>query len=172
MKRLLMPFTYGIDVHAINQALRFARDFDAILVPLSLICLKDQGSRRVRLELIQQSKDFLEIVRCRAEKMQVPLESLECYTCDILQDIHTLARERNNASILLFTRGDTGVLLPIEQIKQLVEAKQDSLYLVSLPVQKSAFSWLKRLTHSSQVHENTLQASFVSDQQKLIHPTI
>ena len=63
MTNLLLPFTHGIDVSAITYALAFAQRFHSALVVLSLISLPETpGTRKPRLEAIQQSKDFLEFV--------------------------------------------------------------------------------------------------------------
>src|SRR5690242_11885613 len=92
--RLLLPFTHGVDVCAIDSALRLAKGYDAILVPLALIYVPEDGQAKgARLEHIQQSKDFLEVVKHKAARYGVPLERLEVYTSDIAQSIRIIASE-------------------------------------------------------------------------------
>jgi len=57
--RWLLPFTFGVDMRAIDYAVSLAGSAGATLVPVSLISAPAKGAR---LEHIQQSKDFLEAV--------------------------------------------------------------------------------------------------------------
>ena len=41
--RLLLQFTHGVDVYAIDSALRLAKGCEAILVPLTLIYVYEDG---------------------------------------------------------------------------------------------------------------------------------
>ena len=65
--RWLLPFTYGVDMRAIDAVVRFAQSAGATLVPVSLILVPhERRAREARLEHIQQSKGFLEAVQHKA----------------------------------------------------------------------------------------------------------
>ena len=131
--RLLLPFTHGVNGCALEHAIRLAKSLDATLVPLSLIrTSKEQQSKGVRPEYMQQSKDFLEMVRYKAIKYAVPVESLEVFTNDVVQSIEVLAQEMACEGILLFTSVENGVLLHINEIKHLMERGAFKLYLIRL----------------------------------------
>src|SRR5438067_3265471 len=105
--RLLLPFTYGVNMDAIEHAVLLAKGCSATLVPVSLIyipegppvqgrapCLGDRyptlrfargqayRARGARLEHIQQSKDFLEATKYKAMRYGVPIERFEVFTSD------------------------------------------------------------------------------------------
>src|SRR5713101_195830 len=75
--RLLLPFTHGVEMDTIEAAVLLAASHHATLVPLSLILTPQTRGKGVRLEYIQQSKDFLEAVRHKASRHHVPLERFE-----------------------------------------------------------------------------------------------
>jgi hypothetical protein len=59
--RWLLPFTYGVDMRAIDYLVSLAENNGATLIPVSLISVPNHSrSGGARLEHIQQSKDFLE----------------------------------------------------------------------------------------------------------------
>lgn len=88
--RWLLPFTHGVDMRSIDDAVRLAESAGATLVPVSLISSPPTGAR---LEHLQQSKDFLEAVQHKAERFQVPLERYEVFTADVQQSITTLVHD-------------------------------------------------------------------------------
>ena len=144
MDRLLLPFTHGVDTQAIDFAVLLAKSQGAILVPLSLIRLS--GTRGARLEHIQQSKDFLEVVRHKAGRLGVPVEPVELSTPDAVQSTGLFAREMACAGILLFLRQGAGVLLDTGEVKQVLEHKSVPLYLVRMPAKVGMGSRLRRLS--------------------------
>ena len=147
MSNLLLPFTHGIDVSAITYALAFAQRFHSTLVVLSLISLPETpGTRKPRLEAIQQSKDFLEFVQHKAARQAVPIVRIELYTHHPARSIRALAQEMECASILLFVQRGAGVLLTIGEVKQLLEQESVPLYMVSLLPNKGGFPPLRWLT--------------------------
>lgn len=132
--RLLLPFTYGVDACAIDSALRLAKGRDAILVPLALIAVPGDGqSKGARLEYVQQSKDFLEAVQCKAARYGVPLERVEVFTSDVVQSIGAIASEMECEGVLLFIGGKHGVLLTDNEIKRLMEHVTCRYYILRLP---------------------------------------
>ena len=129
--RLLLPFTHGVDMFAIEQAILLAKSLEATLVPLSVIYVPQEGrSRGARLEHIQQSKDFLEAVKYKAARYGVPVERFEVFTADIVQSINIVAKEQRCEGILLFVRGKKGVLLQADEIKRLMETMVCKLYVL------------------------------------------
>ena len=131
--RLLLPFTYGVDAHAIDSALRLAKGRNAILVPLALIHAPQAGrSKGARLEHIQQSKDFLEAVKHKATRYGVPIERLEVFTNDVAESIRVIASEMECEGILLFVGGKNGILLSPREIKHLMEHFTCKLYVLRL----------------------------------------
>ena len=92
--RLLLPFTHGVDMCALDHAMRLAKGCNAILVPLALIYVPEDGrTKGARLEHIQQTKDFLEAVKHKAARYDVPIERLEVFTSDVAQSIRVVAGE-------------------------------------------------------------------------------
>src|SRR5258708_25968201 len=110
--RWLLPFTHGVDMRAIEYAVRLAESAGATLVPVSLISAPPKGAR---LEHIQQSKDFLEAVQHKAERFQVPVERYEVFTGDVIQSLTTLVHERRCEGIVLVTGGGHSRFPPIEE---------------------------------------------------------
>ena len=145
MTRLLLPFTHGIDVSAITEALALAHRFGATLVVLSLIRLPQRLDRGPRWEDIQQSNDFLEFVQHKAARSGVPVERMELYTRLPVGSIRALAQEMECAGIILVVRRGAGVLLATHEVKQLLEDQRLPLYIVPLLAKDSMFSlsrWL------------------------------
>ncbi len=110
--RWLLPFTHGMDMYAIDQAVRLADSAGATLVPVSLISAQPTGTR---LEPIQQSQDFLEAVKYKAERFQVPVERYEVFTTDVQQSLTTIVRERHCDRIVLVTGSEHSCLLQDER---------------------------------------------------------
>ena len=135
--RLLLPFQHGLNVEAIEQAIRLAKGHDATLIPLSLIPMSEKSYRKgARLDLVQQSKDFLETVKHKARAYAVPLESVEVYTHHPVQSIHALVTEMHCDGIALFLGYRSALFLPQDAIGRLVEEATCKLYIMHLPVQK------------------------------------
>jgi hypothetical protein len=139
MGTMLLPFTHGIDNAALEQAITLAHDHGATLVPLSIICLSGH-KESPRLELIQQSKDFLTLVQQKAARAAVPVESMERFTCEEVEVIQKVALELECAGILLFARQQKGVLLPSGTIQKLMHNRVRPCFLSSLPAHKRAIT--------------------------------
>ncbi len=117
--RLLLPFTHGVDAHALEFAVLLARSRHATLVPYSLIYVPPTA-RGARLERIQQSKDFQALVQTKATKHGVAIESQEVYTSDVIESIHRTMQELNCSGIILFVRDGDGVLLSTNEVKHIL----------------------------------------------------
>jgi hypothetical protein len=132
-KCLLLPFTHGIDSFAIEQAIRLAKSLGATLIPLSIIFVpQERCPGGVRLEHIQQSKDFLEVAKHKAARIGIPLERFEVCTPDVVESINIVAREQECEGILLFVEDRRGVLLQADEIKHLMERAACKLYIMRL----------------------------------------
>lgn len=150
--RWLLPFTFGVDMRAIDYAVSLAGSAGATLIPVSLVSTPSKGAR---LEHIQQSKDFLEAVQHKAARHRVPVERYEVFTGNVLQSIRTLVSEMPCNGIILVTGGEHSCLMQDEEVKRLLIEPPASLVLIRLPAnarpQTAAhlgtrfFSWLRRL---------------------------
>jgi len=140
--RFLLPFVHGVDMCAIEQALQFAKSHEATLVPLVLIRVPEERRKGVRLEHIQQSRDFLETVKHKASRYAVPIERLEVFTSDVVQSINLVAGEMQCEGILLFIGRQDGILLQVNEMKHLLEMQSCKLYIIHLQTDKR-----ERFTH-------------------------
>ena len=132
--RFLLPFVHGVDKFAIEHAILLAKSHQAVLVPLVLIHLTEERRKKgVRLEYLQQSKDFLETVRQKADWYSVQIERLEGLTSDVVQSINLVASEMECEGILLFVSQKGGILLQLHEIKRLMEMPVRKLYITRLP---------------------------------------
>lgn len=136
MMRLLLPFTFGVEMDVLETLVLFASNQHATLIPLSLISLPSTKRTGGCLELIQQSKDFLEAVRQKAARHQVPLEPVEVSTHNATHSILLSVEQLRADAILLAIRGTYGSLLDMEVIEQLIERRPCALLAVSLPPKK------------------------------------
>lgn len=88
-QRLLLPFVSGVNVEAIDHALRFCKAAEFQLIVLAFICQPPEG--KIRPEGIQQAVDFLETCAARAEiqgqsieRQQVMCQNVEASILDAL----------------------------------------------------------------------------------------
>lgn len=132
--RFLLPFVHGVDKFAIEQAILLAKSHQATLVPLVLICIPEERRKKgVRLEYLQQSKDFLETVKHKADWYSVQIERLEVFTSDVVQSINLVASEMECEGILLFVNYKGGILIQLSEIKRLMQMPVRKLYVLRLP---------------------------------------
>jgi len=139
-RRWLLPFTFGVNVRAIDLVIRLAKECDATLVAASLIVVPDvlQG-QGPRLEYIQQSKDFLEVVRWKALRYDVSIEPHEVWTADIHERIKRLVLDLHCDSVVVVTDGKEGVLLDTDEVANLLMGTiPASLVLVRMPAPKQS----------------------------------
>ena len=131
--RWLLPFTHGVDMQAIDNVVSLAKSTGATLVAASLISVPSKaGSRGARLEHIQQSKDFLEAVKWKAARYEVPVERHEVFTGDIMYRIATLTREMCCDGIILVTSSEREALLQAHEVKRLLIEPPASLVIIRL----------------------------------------
>jgi hypothetical protein len=132
--RFLLPFVHGVDKFAIEQAVLLTKSHNATLVPLVLFYLPEVRRKKgVRLEYLQQSMDFLETVKQKADMYSIQIEKLELFTSDVVQSINLVVSEMACEGILFFVSKKGGILLHIEQIKGVMEMPVCKLYITHLP---------------------------------------
>jgi hypothetical protein len=135
--RFLLPFVHGVDKFAIEQAILLAKSHQATLVPIVLLHVpKERQKKGVRLEYLQQSKDFLESVKQKADWYSVQIEGLEVITSDVVQSINLVACEMECEGIVLFVNQKGGILLHLHEIKRLMEMPVRKLYVLRLPIKE------------------------------------
>jgi hypothetical protein len=155
-QRWLLPFTHGVNMQAIDYAVSLAQNAGARLVAVSLVSVpQETRSSGARLEHIQQSKDFLEVVKWKAARYEVPAERFEVFTGNVLQSITLLVYNQNCDNIILVNSEKKGVLLEANEVKRLLEAPPASLVLIRLP------------THTKRLSTGQLGTRFLSWLQQL-----
>src|SRR5215469_3034634 len=131
--RLLLPFTHGVEMEALDSAMSLSKARHATLVALALIRVKAKRRRsEPRLEQVMQAKDFLEAVRWKAARHGVPIERFEVETPDVVQSLDVLTKQLSCSGMVLFVRQGRGVLLSTNEIACLVEQIDCTSYLVHL----------------------------------------
>ncbi|HEX3641144.1 MAG TPA: hypothetical protein VHV10_07630 [Ktedonobacteraceae bacterium] len=171
MGRLLLPFTHGVDMQALEFAISFAHSRHATLIPLVLIpVVQRQRTRGIRLEMFQQAQDFLEAASFKATKYDVAIERVEVVTHNVVEQIGQVLSSQKCDGMLLFMREAKGVLLQEQEIKALIEQRGPPCYLIHLPSARRTqqahniiqrfWKWLsrrsiafKRTSHESQIQE-------------------
>ena len=139
--RWLLPFTFGVDMQAIDAALGLAQRGSATLVALSLIPVPSgKRSRGVRLEAIQQSQDFLEALKYRAARFAIPVERHEVYTENVLASLEKLPRELGCGGMILLSRGEQALLLNSQEMRHMLSTVPVPLVLMHLSA-KTHKSW-------------------------------
>jgi len=150
--RWLLPFTWGVNMAAIDSVVHLAQNGGASLVAVSLISVPEgPGGPGVRLEHIQQSKDFLEAVKHKAARLHVPIERYEVFTTDVLEHIALLVCELRCDRIVLVSQPAEDVLLRPREFKHLLLEPPASLVLLRMSAPAAATSkrerfrwWLRR----------------------------
>lgn len=146
VRRWLLPFTYGINLHAIASVMNLAEAAGATLVAVALLGRPTRpGNRGVRLEHIQQAKDFLEAVNNQATRLRLPVERHEVVTRDVVQSLTTLIAELGCEAIVLVSRKGEEIFLEAHQFKQVLEAPPAPLVLLRLPARAAPQGLWKRL---------------------------
>jgi len=97
---------------------------------------------------LQQSKDFLETVKQKADWYSVQIERLEVFTSDVVQSINLVASEMECEGILLFVSQKGGILLQLHEIKRLMEMPVRKLYVLRLPTNERV-NFVQELLRSS-----------------------
>lgn len=151
--RWLLPFTCAVDMRAIEAVVHLAAESGITLVAVSLI--KAPGMPRTcgaRLEDIQQSKDFLEVVLHKANRAGVPVERHEVFTVDALNSISMLTSELHCDAIVLVSRGKREALVHAYLLKCLLEEPPAALLLLRMLARREGgqsllartLAWLRR----------------------------
>src|ERR1051326_1463524 len=140
-QRWLLPFTHGVNMQAIDFAVSLAQNAGSRLLAVSLVSIPQESrSPGARLGPLHQPKDFLEAVRWKAARYEVPIERYELFTGDVLQSIRLLVDNQHCDSIILVTSEKKGVLLEANEVKRLLETPPVSLVLIRLPAKAERLS--------------------------------
>jgi hypothetical protein len=140
--RLLLPFTFGGEMDTIEAAILLVASHHAALVLLSDSYASDER-KGVRLEHIQQSKDFLEVVQRKAFRHPVPFKRFEVFTGARVQRLCVKVDLLGCDGIQLVLRGRIGSVLDAEMMEQRMAMRFCPLYLISLPTRELA--WISRI---------------------------
>ena len=151
-RRWLLPFTWGVDMQALDSVIGLAESSEAMLVALSLVTVPHTPrTPSPRLEHIQQSIDFLEAVKWKAARLRVPVERYEVITPDVIASIATLVHDLNCDSMILVSSGKCDVLLRAHELKRLLTEPPASVVLLRLPTPPERLplfarfpAWLRR----------------------------
>jgi len=147
-RRVLLPFTHGINMEALEHAVQFARSSHATLISLAVIYLPEQQrSHGPRPEAIAQANDFLEAVQHKARRAIVPVERFEIVTYDIASCINAFVQEMDCDGILLFSQPNSATFLSCKVMQQLLEQAACPLYLIHLPPSHKTWSILTQLKY-------------------------
>ena len=164
--RILLPFTDGVNSHALEYAVLLARNYNAMLVPFSLIYVP-KTARSVRLERIQQARDFQALVQSKAAKHGVRIEPREVYTGAVIESIRSTMQEMNCRSVVLFVRNGNGVLLHTHEVKYILTHIPGQHHIIRLQ-HSVPHPLLKPLRHLSQMllgHRKELVTTFLRNVQ-------
>ena len=128
--RWLLPFTYGVDHHAIETVVRLADARGATLVPVALISASSgRRSPGTRLEHIQQAKDFLVLVQSIAARHHVLVECHEVFTASVNRCIKMLIQDLLCDSVVAVTGADQALLLQKQELSDLLAKPPAALVL-------------------------------------------
>jgi len=152
--RWLLPFTFGVNMRALDHVFRLAEHCEATLVAASLIVLPD--THELLSAHLQQSKAFLEAVQWKATQYRVLVEPHEIWTSGVQARMKRLVLDLQCDSIVLVTEGQDAVLLSAHEMEDvLMGCLQASLVLVRLQALNkgtimaylctSFFSWIHKL---------------------------
>jgi hypothetical protein len=161
--RWLLPFTYGVDMGAIELVADLARRARATLIAVSLIAEpRLPRSRGARLEHIQQSKDFLEAVHWKADRYSIPVERYEVFTTDAIRHIPLLVADLRCDAMILLTVEKREVFLQTHELKSLLEFAPCQLLIIRMAVPEERVRshsdarqfllWLRRLWRGRSQH--------------------
>lgn len=175
-RRWLLPFTSGIDLPTIEAALCLAEGGGATLVAVSFVSTPgERRSQAVRLELIQQSKDFLEACHYKALRLSLSIECYEVYTCDVLESIATQCHDLACEGLVLASRGRETLLLRTSEMQQLLLKPPCALVFLRFPqritpssrsgLRMWLFSWIQRVGNA-QRNEQRSGSSCLERQQR------
>ncbi|MBX5455429.1 MAG: universal stress protein [Thermogemmatispora sp.] len=152
-RRWLLPFSWEVDVEAIDAIMRLAALEGASLIALSLLPgATTRSPCKLRAEHWQQSQDFLEVVRWKRQRYRVKGEAYELLTNDVGQSIVSFAHEFACDRVLVIRRPHGDALLPASQVQRLVRERLVPLMLFYLPEQSEGLSLIQRLCAWLRVH--------------------
>ncbi|WP_141727598.1 universal stress protein [Thermogemmatispora onikobensis] len=152
-RRWLLPFSWEVNVEAIDAIVRLAALEGASLIALSLLPgTMIHSPQRLRAEYWQQSQDFLEVVRWKRQRYGVQGEAYELVSEDPGQSIVSFAYEFACDRVLVIRRRYGDALLPASQVQRLLRERLVPLMLLYWPEQSADLSLVQRLRSWLQTH--------------------
>jgi len=146
--RWLLPFTSGVDLPTIEAALRITESAEATLIAVSfVVTLPEWRSQAVRLELIEQSKDFLEACHYKALKLSIPVECYEVYTSEVVESIAVEIRALGCESLVLASRDQQPLLLHEAEVQQLLLEPPAALVFIRFSQRFTQNPWPEAKIH-------------------------
>lgn len=156
--RWLLPFTTEVDLPTIDSVLHLAEAGGATLVAVSfLVAPGGRRAQNIRLELLQQSQDFLEAVRCKSQQLALPVECHEVVTHDLRAEIARAIQQLECQSVVLASKDEHTLFVPREVLQELVLHPPVQLLLLRFSAEARApqsgwvsklFSWVRSLGRS------------------------
>jgi len=134
-KRLLLPFTHGVDGKAIDHVLLFAKGADTIIITLALIPVIPK-TEEVRPERIQQAKDFLEMIYAKSINYGVLLEKYEIFANNILETTLASVSTMDCQGIILLFEGEEAKFLHTNEANYIRQHTTHSLYILQMLTHK------------------------------------
>jgi hypothetical protein len=130
-ERVLLPFVDGVNVEAIDYALRFSKAAQLPLVALALIPQPPMGS--VRAEHVQQAKDFLETIAARAEMHSVSIERHESFSQDTSSSVFAALLQLHCRGIIFLLQNDIPCFLDLKDMQNVQQSIDVNVYILHLP---------------------------------------
>ncbi|WP_052888789.1 universal stress protein [Thermogemmatispora carboxidivorans] len=152
-RRWLLPFSWEVDVEAIDAIVRLAALEGASLIALSLLPgATTRSPQQLRAEYWQQSLDFLEVVRWKRQRYGVQGEAYELLSEDLGESIVSFAHEFACDRVLVIRRPHGDALLPAPQVQRLLREGLVPLMLLYWPEQPAGLSLVQRLRSWLKAH--------------------
>ena len=134
-ERVLLPFVDGVNIEAIDYALRFSKAAQLPLVVLGLIPQPATGNARA--EHVEQVQDFLETIAARAEMHGLSsIERHESFSQDIPRSILDALVQLHCRGIIFLLYNDIPCFVDLKDVKKVQQSTSANVYLLHLPQKK------------------------------------
>lgn len=146
-ERVLFPFVDGVNVEAIDYALRFSKAAELSLVVLALIPQPATGS--VRAEHVQQAQDFLETIAARAEMHGLSsIERHESLSQDTSRSILDAFIQLHCRGVIFLLHNDIPCFLDLKDVKNVQQGTHRNVYILHLPQKEKKLRRINRALSS------------------------
>lgn len=142
MQRWFFPFYYDLDVKAINAVVAFAASCHVQLVPVALVLSSPTAkNHKIRLEHIQQAKDFFFVMQCASARHHLEIEPHEYITRDLLTSLKQLPQELHCEGTLLLVSANQGFFLPLDIIQNVMHEQTINPIVLQIPTPQQIKKW-------------------------------